>query len=213
MQTRTTVRVPRYVVVSFTAAALILAGCMTGLVANAAPCAQSPIQNVVGNGCLTEEESRLYDLVTELRVKRGLPAIPVSPSLTLVAHYRVEDLIAQGRLTHGWRDCRYDADRSETFLCMWEAPQRLGTAYPGFGFENAFRHSSRATADNAFASWTRSAPHRAVILNQGAWAKQWKAIGLGIKGRFAVLWVGHEEDPESSCKERAADSSEKQSKQ
>jgi hypothetical protein len=54
---------------------------------------------------------------------------------------------------------------------MWKAPQRLGTAYQGYGYENAHGGTGgyQATADSALESWQSSSAHNAVILNQGMW--------------------------------------------
>ncbi|MBE9562680.1 MAG: hypothetical protein IMF12_07450, partial [Proteobacteria bacterium] len=82
------------------------------------------------------EESKLHKLVNEYRGQNGLSAISLSPSLSLVANRHVRDLQENiGDLTHGWSDCPYEAGNSDTYSCMWEAPQRLGTSYPGNGFE------------------------------------------------------------------------------
>jgi hypothetical protein len=81
---------------------------------------------------------------------------------------------------------------------MWKAPQRLGTLYPGNGYENAHGGSGgyQATAVSSLESWQGSSDHNAVILNQGMWrSTQWKALGIGIYGGYAVLWFGEEPDP------------------
>lgn len=150
-----------------------------------------------GDG-LELEERRLYELVNEYRAQHGLPAIPLSPSLTLVANRHVQDLEKNiGELTHSWSDCAYEI----SFDCMWEAPERLGTAYPGRGYENAFGASGfQVTAESALRAWRRSNAHNAVILNQLTtqidWGEQpWKALGVGIYGGYAVLWFGEELDP------------------
>lgn len=151
-----------------------------------------------GDG-LEPEEQKLYELINEYRSQNGLPPIPLSPSLTLVANRHVQDLQNNiGDLTHGWSDCPYDASNSETYSCMWNAPQRLGTAYQGNGYENAHGGSGgyEATAESALQSWQGSSLHNAVILNEGMWQdKQWRALGIGIYGGYAVLWFGEEVDP------------------
>lgn len=150
-----------------------------------------------GDG-LEPEEQRLYELVNEYRAQQGLPTIPLSPALTLVANRHVQDLEKNiGQLTHSWSDCAYET----SFDCMWEAPQRLGTAYPGRGYENAFGASRfQATAESALRAWQRSNAHNAVILNQHNggidWSdQQWNALGVGIYEGYAVLWFGEEPDP------------------
>ena len=40
----------------------------------------------------SEEEMRLYNMLNEYRTANGLPAIPLSPSLTHVAQLHVRDL-------------------------------------------------------------------------------------------------------------------------
>jgi len=150
---------------------------------------------------LEPEEQKLYELINEYRNQNGLPPIPLSPSLTLVANRHVQDLERNIRdLTHGWSNCPYDAANSETYKCMWNAPQRLGTAYTGYGYENAHGGSGgyQATAASALESWQGSSAHNAVILNQGMWQdKQWNALGIGMYGGYAVLWFGNESDPAS----------------
>jgi Cysteine-rich secretory protein family len=153
-----------------------------------------------GDG-LEPEERRLYELINQYRAQNGLPSISISPSLTLVANRHVQDLERNIKdLTHGWSNCPYDASDSDTYSCMWDAPQRLDTPYQGYGYENAHGGSGgyRATAMSALESWQGSSAHNAVILNQGMWQdKQWNALGIGIYGGYAVLWFGDEPDPAS----------------
>lgn len=80
---------------------------------------------------------------------------------------------------------------------MWAAPQRLGTAYPGNGYENAYASGSgRVSAKSVLRSWQSSKAHNAVLLNQDIWQdNQWGALGIGFYKGYAVLWVGEEADP------------------
>lgn len=162
-----------------------------------------------GDG-LEIEEKKLYRMINEYRARHGLPPIPPSPSLNLVANRHVRDLTenhesyARGGLhwVHGWSNCPYDANDSRTLYCMWEAPKRLQTSYPGMGFEifcgfpDEKYLNFTMTADVAFRTWEKSPLHREVILNQGRWKKyQWKAMGVGIYKGYATLWFGEEPDP------------------
>lgn len=151
-----------------------------------------------GDG-LNVEEQRLYELINEYRAQYGLPSIPLSLSLNLVANRHVQDLDKNiNEVTHAWSDCPYDSSDRFTYPCMWNAPQRLGTSYPGYGYENAHGGSGgyEATAESAFQSWRGSSAHNAVILNQGIWQdREWQALGIGIFGGYAVLWFGEEPDP------------------
>lgn len=148
---------------------------------------------------LEPEEANLYQLVNQYRLQNGLPAIPISKSLTLVANRHVRDLDENIRtLTHGWSDCPYNPSDQSTWPCMWEAPQRFKTPYPGRGYENAHGGSGnyRASAVSALQGWQGSSLHNAVILNQGIWENyQWQALGVGIYKGYAVLWFGAEADP------------------
>ena len=55
---------------------------------------------------LSEEESKLYDLIMEYRESRGLEVVPLSPALNQVARMHVQDLIEhppKGRCNlHSW---------------------------------------------------------------------------------------------------------------
>ncbi|MDG2989422.1 CAP domain-containing protein [Candidatus Synechococcus calcipolaris G9] len=142
------------------------------------------------------EEQNLYTLINEYRDRHGLPPIPLSPALNQVANRHILDLVHNvGYLTHGWSDCPYHASQPATYACMWNAPQRLGTTYPGNGYENAYEGPRKATATGTLATWQQSHLHRAVILNEGIWAtKTWQALGIGIYEKYAVVWFGEEVD-------------------
>jgi len=158
---------------------------------------------ITASSCLGDslepEETKLYEAINTYRNKNKLPAIPLSKSLSLVANRHVWDLAKNTKnLNHGWSDCPYDSKKQDSWNCMWKAPQRLKTAYPGNGYENAFGGSGDyvATAEDALKSWTSDPPHNAVILNQGGWKKlSWQALGVGIYKGYAVMWVGEETDP------------------
>ena len=157
------------------------------------------------------EESRLHQLINEYRAQHGLSAIPTSPSLSLVANRHIRDLVNNIALysrdgenwLHGWSDCAYDAHNQETYACMWQAPQRLGTTYPDYGYENLCGSPEypnyMMTADYALECWQGSSAHDAVILNQNIWETHpWNALGIGIYKGYAVLWFGEAVDSETS---------------
>ena len=117
--------------------------------------------NCIGDD-LDALEIELAKQINDYRSQNGLPAIPLSPALSLVANRHVRDLaINIGRLTHDWSNCAMTDSN-----CMWKAPHRLGTSYPGNGFENAY---SGPTASPAaiLGSWKEggNGPHNDVILN------------------------------------------------
>ena len=63
--------------------------------------------------------------------------------------------------------------------CMWKAPQRLGTSYPGNGFENAYSGPTGPASPVAILkSWKEggNGPHNDVILNRQVWSNvHWRA--------------------------------------
>ena len=152
-------------------------------------------QSCVGDA-LEPEEEKLYRLINDYRAQNKLPPIPRSPALNLVANRHVHDLASNLRkLTHSWSNCPYNASDRATYPCMWEAPKRLHTNYPGMSYENAHFKSGGATAETALSSWQNSDAHKAVILSQGVWHDyNWQAIGIGIYQDYAVIWLGKEAD-------------------
>ena len=162
-------------------------------------------RSCVGDG-LEPEEEKLYQQINNYRAQNRLPAIPRSPALDLVANRHVRDLAGNLRkLTHGWSNCPYNASDRTTYPCMWEAPKRLHTDYPGMSYENAHFKSGGATAESALSSWQNSDAHKAVILSQGVWRDyNWQAIGIGIYQDYAVIWLGKEADPSNAASSPSA---------
>jgi len=150
--------------------------------------------NCAGDG-LDPNEQKLVDLIDEYRMRNNLPPIKASKALTKVANRHVHDLAMNIRdLTHAWSNCPYDADNQGTHPCMWNAPQRFGTTYPGNGYENAY--GGGGDPEGILAAWKSSARHNAVILELDTWqGYNWQALGVSIGGGYAVMWVGKETDP------------------
>ncbi|MEG5052775.1 MULTISPECIES: CAP domain-containing protein [unclassified Microcoleus] len=154
-------------------------------------------------GSLERQEMSLYNLVNQYRAQYGLPPIPLSRSLSYVAQSHVRDLYNFNpdncgglHCAHGWSNCAYDANNRETLPCMWEAPRRLGTPYPGNGYEILSGSSSGTISPElALGFWQSSSAHNAVILNQGMWRESWNAMGVGIYRGYAAVWFGREPDP------------------
>ena len=140
-------------------------------------------------------ERQLAALINQYRSEQGLPAIALSPALSLVANRHVRDMAMNSqRMTHDWSNC----PMAQGGACMWKAPQVLGTGYPGDGYENAWSWSGTGPIDPArvLRTWQGSAAHDDVIVNRNKWQKRtWRALGVGMHGRFAVIWVGEEADP------------------
>jgi uncharacterized protein YkwD len=152
---------------------------------------------------LTNAEKELYNLVMQYRSEKGLPAIPISRSLTFVAQTHVKDLTnnqpVQGNCNlHSWSSngnwtaCCYTPDHAEA-ECMWSKPSEL-TAYQGNGYEISYYSSGMVTPLGALNGWKSSPGHNAVMINSGIWDSEWNAIGIGIYGNYAVIWFGNELD-------------------
>ena len=147
---------------------------------------------------LTNEEMKLYDIMMEYRKEKGLADIPISKSLTYVAHIHVKDLQENARATgcnmHSWSDkgswtpCCYTSDHAQA-SCMWRKPGEL-TSYTGYGYEIAYWRSSSVTPESALNSWKNSSGHNTVIINEGSWTSAWRAVGIGISKNYAVVWFG-----------------------
>lgn len=153
---------------------------------------------------LSAEEMELYTLLMNYRAEFGLAEIPLSASLSIVAQTHVKDLQENNPMvgecnSHSWSEfgewtpCCYTADHAQA-ACMWNKPREL-TDYPGIGYEIASYSTFNINPIGALNSWKSSPGHDAVIKNIGAWTQEWKAVGIGINGRFAAVWFGREEDP------------------
>ncbi len=150
-----------------------------------------------------DDDMELYRLINAYRVENGLPELPLSPSLSLVARTHVMDsrqnMPDQGECNlHSWSNegswggCCYTSDHAEA-QCMWDKPREL-TAYPGNGYEISARGSG--SAEGMLNLWKGSPGHNNVILNAGSWTQPWGAIGVAMDaGGYSHVWFGHEADP------------------
>lgn len=156
--------------------------------------------------CVTAEEQKLYDLIMEYRAEYGLPKIPMSKSLSYVAHQHAWDLQVNAPVKGNcnmhswsnkgpWTECCYTSDHKNA-KGMWDKPKEL-TSYKGTGFEISCGGSNNLTADESLESWKGSEGHNNVIINKDIWEKYtWNAIGISIKGNYAVVWFGRDPDAE-----------------
>jgi uncharacterized protein YkwD len=152
---------------------------------------------------LKPEEEKLYQMLMDYRVEKGLKPIPLSAALTKVAKLHVYDLHTnhpvKGRCNlHSWSNkgkwsaCCYTGNQASA-ECMWNKPKEL-TSYTGAGFEIA-AYSTNMSAEVALDGWKNSKGHNEVMINKGTWKKaDWQAVGVGITGYYAVIWFGKEED-------------------
>lgn len=165
--------------------------------------------NKLSEICLTQTEVELYKLINEYRTQKGLPAIKLSASLSIVARTHAKDQtenFKEGKRCNmhswsnkgSWTSCCYTPDHKKA-KCMWDKPREL-TNYPGDGFEISFFSTyPHATAEDyakeILEGWQKSRGHNDVIINKSIWKDmKWQAIGIGINGEYADVWFGAEED-------------------
>ncbi|CAK9013699.1 unnamed protein product [Durusdinium trenchii] len=157
------------------------------------------------------DSMELLDLVNEYRHQKGLQRIEISPALMAVSFAHVKDLSENTRIPncnmHSWSNqqpewwagCCYTADHAKAD-CMWSKGKEITscwghTKYAGHIYENAY--SGPLSPESAFLAWKGSAPHHAVMLNSGIWARfnPWPAMGAAIgPGGYAVLIFGDRKD-------------------
>jgi uncharacterized protein YkwD len=156
--------------------------------------------------CLNKEEQKLYELMMDYRKSKGLPSIPLSAKLSLVAQTHARDLMATYKFDvnnkcnpHSWSKkgkwsaCCYTSDHKQA-KCMWEKPKEIA-GYEGYGYEIAYYSSRGATAEEGLAGWKLSPGHNPLIINDGMWSKvEWKGVGIGFFGEYGIVWFGEVAD-------------------
>jgi uncharacterized protein YkwD len=156
--------------------------------------------------CLSAEEKKLYDQIMAYRKSKKLPPIPFSAKLSKVAQAHVRDLEENYEFDsesecnpHSWSDkgawtsCCYTADHKQK-ECMWNKPKEIA-GYTGNGYEIAYFSSAGANATEGLDGWKKSQGHNPLLINSGIWSKvKWQAVGIGIYGKYGVVWFGEEAD-------------------
>lgn len=169
-----------------------------------------PIKTTDLSVCLTGEEQKLYEVMMAYRKSKGLPPIPISAKLTLVAQTHARDLAENYTFNPGgkcnphswstkgkWTSCCYTNDHKKA-ECMWNKPKEIA-GYDSPGYEIAYYSSAGATAIEGLEGWKKSPAHNPLIINDGVWEKaQWKAIGIGFYKEYGIVWFGEMEDPVSA---------------
>lgn len=176
-------------------------------------------------GCLSAEEEELIGLVNAYRNQNGLPSIPVSLSLSLVAQWHVIDLHENNPDSgsdhglpcngHSWSNAQpalwgsvcYTGDHQYAHG-MWDKPSEItNNAYSDYGYEIAIDFiSGQATASGALDGWKNSPAHNAVIVELDIWSgKNWPAMGVGIYEHHAVVWFGDQTDPQGTAEACGSD--------
>ncbi|MCX2744425.1 CAP domain-containing protein [Mangrovivirga sp. M17] len=155
--------------------------------------------------CLNEKEINLHKLLNNYRTDNNLAPVEVSSKLTKVAQAHAIDLEDNYEMDDDcnphswssegdWTSCCYTNDHKNA-TCMWYKPKEIAN-YGAHGYEIIFYHSREATPEDALSGWQESSAHNPVVINTGIWKKiDWKAMGVAIRGSWAVVWFGPAPDP------------------
>jgi len=162
---------------------------------------------------VSSQAATLCTLINDYRVANGLPAIPVSKSLTAVAEAHTWDHqfnnpdSGAGCNLHSWSSsppadvswsgCCYTSDHAQA-ACMWNKPGEItagwASSYNSNGYEISVGGTS--TPSNCLSSWQGSSAHNDVILNQGMWTSHpWAAVGCSARWNTCHVWFGELTDP------------------
>jgi hypothetical protein len=156
---------------------------------------------------VSQDEIILYNMINDMRRQGKMQPIPLSSDLCIVAHTHIEDLIKwkpqeKGRSLQSWSNsgnwtsCDDPKDPSG-IKCMKSKPKEI-TGYPGNGYELIFWGEDKATPADAADLWQQVEASSDMILCRGKWKGfQWKALGVGLKDGYAVLWLGDKIDKKS----------------
>ena len=166
--------------------------------------------------CLTDAEGELARLVNEYRASLNLPPMQISKSLSLVAQQHAWDSVnnqnawpappaGQECNLHSWSGVVNPALQQGTWtaVCytsdhanaagMWNKPAQIA-GFPGEGVENSFWSSGTASPVGALTGWKNSPGHNNVITQQGGCGPM-AAMGVGMSGGVAHLWMSSTADP------------------
>lgn len=158
--------------------------------------------------CISQQELRLYNLITNYRAKLSLEAIPLSKSLCFVAKTHAADLSAN----HGegddcnmhswsdkgsWKPFCFPADQNKKNDIKDKAKEI--SDYPGKAWEITYWDNTSDDLDFILDFWNNIPYTADMISNSGKWAdKKWNSIGVGIKDGYVLVWFGMKEDLEVS---------------
>jgi len=156
---------------------------------------------------VSQDELILFNMINDMRVQGKMQPIPLSQNLCKVAHCHIDDLIVSKPQDNGcslhswsssgnWTPCCNSKDPAGV-QCMKSKPREI-TGYQGNGFELIYWGEDKATPSDAAALWQQVEASADMILCRGKWkVYQWKALGVGIKDGYAILWLGDKADKTS----------------
>jgi cell division septation protein DedD len=157
-------------------------------------------ENDTVKNVITQDETILFNMINDMRRQNKLPSIPLSLDLCKVAQTHIADLIKwkpqeKGCSLHSWSgsgkwtSC---CNTKEVFgiQCMKAKPREI-TGYAGDGYELIYWGEDNAIPAEAAELWKQVEASSDMILSRAKWSSyQWKALGVGVKDGYAVLWLG-----------------------
>jgi len=162
-------------------------------------------EEAMANRYNNDEAFFLAEKINQYRTEQGLPAIPISNTMTAVAQSHVNDLentpLIEGCTLHSWSDkgnwshCCYTADHAQV-QCALDKPREIShNHYLSDGYEIVAQNDNFMTADQALQQWKESEAHNTAILNQNKWTNHhWQAMGIAISAHHAAVWFGEDVD-------------------
>jgi len=158
--------------------------------------------------CISQEEYQLYLLISDYRLALSLPPISLSKSLSYVAKTHVKDLAANYNPKsscnmHSWSNkgkwipiC-FPAEQSKKNNVRMKAKEIIG--YPAEAYELTYWSNIANNPNHVFDFWLEKIPSANMLFNRNEWeSTSWKAIGIGMKNGYAVVWLGKTVDYEVS---------------
>ncbi len=150
--------------------------------------------------CISAEEFQLYQLINYYRKALALNPIPLSKSLSYVAITHARDLAANFNPNsicnmHSWSDkgkwmpiC-FPSQQSKKNNIRLKAKEIIG--YSGEAHEIAYWSNVANSPRQILSFWRDNKVSDNMLLNRKEWEDvSWKAIGIGIVGGYAVVWMG-----------------------
>jgi hypothetical protein len=153
---------------------------------------------------ISQDETILFNMINDMRRQNKLPSIPISPALCLVARTHIADLIKwkpqdKGCSLHSWSGSGKWTSCCNTkdvfgINCMKAKPREI-TGYLGDGYELIYSGEDNVIPTEAADLWRQVEASSDMILGRNKWSGyQWKALGVGIKAGYAILWLGDATD-------------------
>ena len=107
---------------------------------------------------VSPDEKALFDLVTNYRASKSLPAAKLSLSLSKLANRHLIDIkVNLKTFTHSWSNCPYDIKDEKTWPCIIDAPKRMNSGYSGQGYETIYVTTElKANGNLVIDAWKKS---------------------------------------------------------